>query len=72
MPPRKYPTIEQFDYLKEEVDENKAILFDIKDNHLKHLGEKCTKMAESIEWLKRIGIAIVLSMIALLIAQVFG
>ena len=38
MPP-KYATQEQLKELQKDVDEIKGIVFDIKDNHIKHMGE---------------------------------
>ena len=45
MPP-KYATQAQLNDLKKNVDETKALVFDIKDNHLKCLDDKVARLDE--------------------------
>jgi len=48
MPP-KYATQQQLDDLKENVDAVKIIVFDIKDNHLKDIDDKVTRLDERVQ-----------------------
>ena len=49
---QKYATQEQFEYVKNDVDECKGLIFDIKDNHLKHLRSDLCETKTDVAYIK--------------------